>query len=241
MPDSAPQLLDLRSQPRPELLAAFIELYTTTFTDLSEREDPTQWPLRLYGDQDAPQPQMHLLVAVDADSSTPALLGGMAFEYYRESRCGLLTYLVVDPAQRRRGVARQLIQRAIALLTQDAGTAGSTLRGVFSETEDPALVAAEGNAMSPQQRLITLAQLGARRLAIPYVQPTLAGGSGRCRHLLLLVFYPELTQTTCIEGSAVRDFLHEFYRALGVSRPYQDAEFLAMTKQLTETVPLEPL
>lgn len=237
----APQLLDLRTQPDSELLAAFIELYTHTFTDPSEREDPAQWPLRLYGHLDAPQPQMHLLVAVDAHAPSPGLVGGMAFEYYRDSRCGLLTYLVVDPAQRRRGLARQLIQRAIALLKQDAIDAGTVLRGVFSETEDPEQVAAEGNAMSPQQRLITLAHLGARRLDIPYVQPMLEGGSGRCRHLLLLVFYPDVARAASIEGSVVGDFLHEFYRALGVQQPDQDAEFLAMTKQLTETLPLKPL
>lgn len=119
-------------------------MYTRTFTDPSEREDPAQWPLRLYG--------------------------GMACEYYRDSRCGLLTYLVVDPTQTQRGLARRLIQRAILLLKRDALDAGTVLRGVFSETEDPDQAAAEGNAMSPQQRLIALAHLGARRLDIPYVQ-----------------------------------------------------------------------
>lgn len=241
MPDSAPRFLDLRTQPRPDLLTAFIELYTDTFTDPSEREDPAQWPQRLYGEQDVPQPYMHLLVAVDTDSSSTTLLGGMAFEYYRESRCGLLTYLVVDPGQRRRGLARHLIQRAITLLKQDADAAGTTLRGVSSETEDPARATAGGNAMPPQQRLLTLAQLGARWLDIPYLQPALAGGSGRCRHLLLLVFYPGPTQPPRIDGSAVRDFLHEFYRALGIADPDQDAEFLAMTMQLSETVTLKSL
>lgn len=72
-------------------------------------------------------------------------------------------------------------------------------------------------------------------------KPALEGGSGRCQHLLLLVFYPELTQTTGIEGSAVQDFLHEFYRALGVQQPDRDVEFLAMTKQLTDTLPLKAL
>lgn len=69
----------------------------------------------------------------------------------------------------------------------------------------------------------------------------LEGGSGRCRHLLLLVFYPDVARAASIKASAVRDFLHQFYRALGVQRADQDAEFLVMTKQLTETLPLKSL
>ena len=234
---SVPQLLDLRTQPNPKLLAAFIELYTRTFTDPSEREDPAQWPARLYGDLAAPQPQMHLVAAVDADT----LCGGIAFEYYRESRCGLLTYLVVDPAYRRRGLAHQLIQRAITLLKQDATDAATVLRGVFSETENPDLVDDQGNAMSPRERLMALARLGARQIDIPYVQPALEGGKGRCHHLLLLAFYPDPARADMIEGSVVRDFLHEFYRALGVVQPEADAEFQTMDGYLQGALPLEAL
>lgn len=237
MSASVPQLLDLRTQPSPELLGAFIELYTRTFTDPSEREDPAQWPPRLYGALAALQPLMHLVVAVDANR----LCGGIAFEYYRESRCGLLTYLVVDPAYRHRGLARQLIQRAITLLKQDASGAGTDLRGVFSETENPDLVADQGNAMSPRDRLMALTRLGARHIDIPYVQPTLEGGKGRCRHLLLLAFYPDPALADMIEGNVVRDFLHEFYRALGVAQPEADAEFLAMDGYLRGALPLEAL
>ncbi|HEY9199874.1 MAG TPA: GNAT family N-acetyltransferase [Gammaproteobacteria bacterium] len=243
-----PQLLDLREHARPDLLAAFVDLYTRTFTDPSEREDPAQWPPRLYGDLPAPQPRMHLLVAVagDADSSArddaqPEILGGMAFEYYRDSRCGLLTYLVTDPAHRRRGLARRLIRQAVALLQRDASESGAELRGVFSETEDPRQVGAQGNAMSPRDRLTALARLGARRIDIPYVQPALEGGSGRCRHLLLLAFYPDAAQAAHIEGGVVRDFLHEFYRALGVEQPHTDLDFRAMETALATAPALQAL
>lgn len=238
MPATAPDLLDLRTHPHPGLLAAFTELYTRTFTDPSEREDPAQWPARLYGKLPAPQPQMHLLVAVD---NRGTLLGGIAFEYYRDSRCGLLTYLVVDPARRRRGLARHLVERAVTLLREDAARAGTLLRAVFSETEDPERVATRDNVMSPHERLTALARLGARRLDIPYVQPALEGGSGRCRHLLLLAFYPARAEADMIDGAVVRDFLHEFYRALGVAQPEADAEFQAMSACLQGTLPLAAL
>jgi GNAT superfamily N-acetyltransferase len=238
MPSPAPHLLDLRDHPRPELLAAFVDLYTRTFTDAAEREDPAEWPPRLYGDLPAPQPRMHLLVAVDEHAHTPRLLGGIAFEYYRASRCGLLTYLVTDTEHRRRGLARRLVREAIGRLQQDAHGSGVELRGVFAESEDPELVGSDGNAMVPRERLVALARLGARRVDIPYVQPALAGGAGRCRHLLLLAFQP---QADDIDGAALRDFLHEFYRALGVDAPEQDADFRAMTQTLAETTALRAL
>lgn len=227
MPD--PHLIDLREHSNPALLAAFEDLYRRTFTDPAEREDPAQWPPRLYGDLPAPQPRMHLLVAVDEPGRN--LLGGIAFEYYRDSRCGLLTYLVTAADSRRRGLGRRLVQNALARLQQEAQAHGTSLRGVFAESEDPDQVGPDGSAMPPRERLTALARLGARRIDVPYVQPALEGGSGPCRHLLLLVFHPP---SGAVPGAVVQGFLHEFYRALGITDPASDADFRAMEQALTE-------
>ncbi|MGK2942042.1 MAG: GNAT family N-acetyltransferase [Immundisolibacter sp.] len=234
----SPQLIDLRDNPSPALLAAFEDLYTRTFTDPAERENPTQWPPRLYGNLPAPQPRMHLLVVVDGPPATTHLLGGIAFEHYRDSHCGLLTYLVIAPEFRRRGLGRQLIHGALARLHQETRAHGTELCGVFAETEDPDKVGANDNAMAPRERLTALARLGARRIDIPYVQPALEGGSGRCRHLLLLAFHPH---TDAIPGAVVRDFLHEFYRALGIDAPQADVDFRAMERALEGVAILQAL
>lgn len=245
MPTSPRVLIDLRDHrqtDQPALLDAFIALYLRTFTDPSEREDPAQWADRLRRDHPEPQPRMHLLVAVQPGADGQArVLGGMAFEYYRGSRCGLFTYLVVDPDHQRQGLARALVGRAIAILQADAREFGTSLRAVFSETEDPEQVAAQGNAMSPRDRLAALARLGARWIDIPYVQPTLVGGSGRCRHLLLLAFHHQGPAPDALDGAAVRDFLHEFYRALGVERPDSDADYLDQERCIGAVLPLKPI
>lgn len=233
----SPPLIDLRDQPDPALLAAFEELYRRTFNDPAEREDPAQWPPRLYGDLPPPQPRMHLLVAVDGPGRH--LLGGIAFEYYRDSRCGLFTYLVVAADGRRRGLGRRLVRGALQRLQQDARAHGADLRGVFAEAEDPDRVdASDAAAMPPRERQTALARLGARRIDIPYVQPALEGGDGPCRHLLLLAFHPP---TGVLAGSMVRDFLHEFYRALGIMEPATDTDFCAMERALEGATMLQAL
>lgn len=236
----APVLVDLRSHRWPELLAAFVDLYRRTFTDPSEREDPAEWPPRLYDELPPPQPRMHILIAL-ADGAAAEPLAGVAFEYYRDSRCGLLTYLVTAPAQRRRGLAHRLVLRAIELLHADAREQGAELRAVFAETEDPQRVPAAADAMSPHERLRALGRLGARRLDLPYVQPRLAGANAPCRHLLLLAFYPGAARTATIDGAVMRAFLSEFYRALGVTQPDTDADFRHMVANLADAVPLSTL
>lgn len=245
MPLSFPALLDLRTYRQPDrdaLLDQFIALYLRTFTDPSEREDPAPWAERLQRDPDEPQPRMHLLVAVrpDADGQ-PRVLAGLAFEYYRASRCGLFTYLTVDPIGQRQGLARALIGRALEILETDAAEFAVRLRAVFSETEDPNRVDARSGGLSPRDRLRILSRLGARWIDIPYVQPTLVGGSERCRHLLLLVFHHSGTAMDSIEGAAVRDFLHEFYRALDIDRPEADADFIRQDRHIGATLPLKPI
>lgn len=245
MPTTSPALLDLREHRQPDqpaLLNDFIALYLRTFTDAAEREDPGQWAERLERDLSEPQPRMHLLVAVEPDASgRNRVHGGLAFEYYRGSRCGLFTYLVVDPARQRRGLARALVARAIDILNADARARGVTLRAVFAESENPALVTADGNAMAPRERLAALSRLGARWIDIPYVQPTLVGGSGRCRHLFLLAFPHGGADQDTLDGAAVRDFLHEFYRALGIERPDDDADFLDQQSRIGVHLPLKAI
>jgi hypothetical protein len=59
------RLIDLRDRQDPEPLQAFVRLYDRTFTEPSEREDPSQWPERLWGQRPPGKPVAHLLLALD--------------------------------------------------------------------------------------------------------------------------------------------------------------------------------
>ena len=242
MPNGPVEYVDLSDgPPRYELLNEFVKLYDETFTDPTEREDPAEWPERLWG-PDPINPRTHLIVAAASDGDSPNVIGGIMFEYYRESGCGLLTYLVVAPAHRKRGVAAELVNRARVVLDFDAGLADRTLEAIFAETEDP-LSVKSASGMNVNDRLSALHSLGARWIDVPYVQPELQEGCGRSRHLLLLDMSSSrsASHSSTVFGNVVRAFLDELYRTLGVADPGNDRDFVSMTDRLVGDIELKDL
>lgn len=115
------------------------------------------------------------------------LLGGIAYELYPRSQCGLLTYLVVAPAARGKGLGKQLLDEAVADLR--ARGAGAVLGEVNRDAPD---------------RIARFERWGARVLDIPYVQPALARGLARDAGLVLLAF-------GAADETAVPVFIDELY------------------------------
>ena len=219
------------------LLAGFTRIYDLSFPIASEREDPGEWPARMSEARPAGEPWMDLVVIVDDTEQEPGndvepaggpidrVLGGVAFEYYPASRCGLLTYIAIDPAERGRGLARPLASRALAGLQQAAQAHGATLAAAIAESERPErLDPADPDAVrTARRRLAILARLGASRLDVDYVQPALPGGDGRADHLMLL----RLDRGEPLASATLKAFLIEFYGALGVPDPQADPDLVA--------------
>jgi hypothetical protein len=55
--------------------------------------------------------------ASQVDKSLP-IAGAIAFEYFKSSNCGLVTYIVTQPAFNRKGIARRLMELAFEKLNQ---------------------------------------------------------------------------------------------------------------------------
>lgn len=160
------------------LLDAFYrELYLPAFAH--QREPLEVWKDRLAGGP------YDLTILVREDLS-----GGVVLERYRASNVGFLTYLVVAPHARNRGLGRALLDEAIALLGTDL---------VVGEIHDPA----KGGDPA---RLARFLRWGARVLDLPYVQPDLGAGLGRDHDLLLVTFSPGP-----IDGVRIQAFLTELF------------------------------
>jgi hypothetical protein len=125
------------------------------------------------------------------------LVGGLAYERYPRSGCGLLTYCVVAERWRGVGLGRRLIDDAIVAL----GAAGAPyVLGEVSVADDDA----------SRARLARFRRWGARVLACPYVQPALGPGLARDPHLPLIAYG---AGGASARGDILRAFVAELYEA----------------------------
>lgn len=220
----------------PALLERVVhELYLPSFPNKDEREDPEDWKPRLsIHAPTPPQPSTHIFVAGARLRSTGdgrQLDGFLIVELYRESWCALATYLAVAPRARGRRVASRLVGHAVSALARVAGGAERPLRALFAEITDPhkpkAGAAGDFDAF---ERTAALSRMGWRHVPVDYVQPALGEGRARVRHLTLWAYPLDDRPLTAIPAVVLREFLREFYRALGVERPDGDPDLQAMTR-----------
>jgi GNAT superfamily N-acetyltransferase len=158
------------------------ELYLAEFA--AQREPLEAWHEALWGS--APY-RLMIRIAVDGD----AILGGIVYELYPRSACGLVTYMVVAPGARRAGRGKQWLAEATADLR------GAGARVVFGE-------------VAGEERLARNLRWGARIVDVRYTQPALGPGLERDRGLVLIAL-DERRDT--LPGAIVRDFVIELYEA----------------------------
>jgi len=217
------EIVDLRGEPdevagRALLQAFYRELYLPAFPIPSERESLDTWESYLWGERRHGPAKLHVLVAGTAlrDAARRRIGGGMVFVIYPRSDCALLTYIVVSPQLRGQGLVHCLFAAALHIVAEQG------IHMVLGEVNDPTRVSAEQDAVDPWQRLAIMQRLGGRIVDVPYVQPELGPGQGRCRDLLLLAFPLPDAEQDSLSSAALRDFLREFYAELGVEQPEND-------------------
>lgn len=210
------------------LLDEFAEGYRSNFRG-DEAESTADWPARI-------------AVAVDGSSR---VVGGAAAEYYRASGCMLGTYLDVrdEPGHRGRGHGRRLLAKA----QQACGRLGP-LAAVLAEVEWPDLLPRErftaAEIEGARGRLRFFERLGARRIAIDYVQPALGADRQPVPWLRLLLLPSAAAQPAARDESSLRAavdrFLVEFHAALARScrRPVDAALLVQQRTQLAAARPL---
>ena len=238
------ELLDLRHfASEPLLRRAYNELYVPAFVDPDEQETLEQYCSRLFDPQPPPPHSITHFVVAGRNLERAAeakLLGFLIFETYRGSACGFFTYMSIAPAVRRQGLGRRLFAEGRAILHREMDAwfkRRGALAAIFGELHDPAKVPAERDVFDPALRFEILGRLGAALVPIRYVQPALQPGGDRSRKLMLATLPLDgTTPRTTLPASVVRGFLHEFYRALGVSIPESDADYQTMLADLDNAV-----
>jgi GNAT superfamily N-acetyltransferase len=193
--------------PDRELLERFYrEVYLPAFA--TQREPIDAWHAALAGERG-----YALTIRVALEGSE--IRGGIAYELYPRSRCGLVTYMVVAPSARRSGLGREL-QMAATRELRDRGALA-----VFGEVNDPRSSHDGESADEAWTRLERNQRWGARVVDVRYVQPDL--GHGRDRGLLLIALDEQRRE---LPGELVRGFVAELFEANEGGPP--DAELRAV-------------
>lgn len=197
------------------LLSAFAAGYRDMFHG-DEAEPDGRWPARIAG-KPAPQPVLRIVVALEGRGGAERFVGGAAAEYYRSSACVLCTYLYVLPApgQRHRGHGRALLAAATGAF-KDLGPIRATLAEVEWPEALPPATFGQDAVDTARSRLRFFERLGARRVALDYVQPALGAAARPVSWLRLLVLpVPETVPEPDVPLRVTLDrFLIEFHEAL---------------------------
>lgn len=133
-------------------------IYMDAFADKLEPLDVWQRALR---------GELAYALTVRLAIENAAIVGGICYELYPRSGCGLMTYMVVAPDARRRGLGEQLFREAAAELR----TRGA--KAVLGEVEG-------------EERIARFQVWGAHVVDVEYVQPALAPGLPRDTSLRLI-------------------------------------------------------
>ena len=189
------------------------------WNDFAEQQEPVAiWKRALWGGASPYDLTIRIAGRALRDRARREVLGGIVFERYRRSGCGLVTYMVIAPAARRQGLGRQL-QREAALAMFAAGAPA-----VFGEINDPRL-AGEGVDEPIEhmwRRLERNQAWGARVLDIRYVQPALAPGLSRDHGLCLIALAGTEPLGLAMPGKVVREFVDELYTITEGTAPERD-------------------
>lgn len=136
-----------------------------------------------------------LLICNLQDTNEPVILAGIAFEYYKISQVGLVSYITTKEDYRRMGLMKALNQIAIFALkelhynfmleeTNESPSHG--MKAVIAETNT--VDAGDASVQDIRNRHQTLFALGYRFVEFPYVQPPLGTDVPAFDDVMLLVY-----------------------------------------------------
>ena len=140
--------------------------------------------------EDDPHMLLEIVLAVRWEGSKVIIGGGVVYEYYLDSNCGLISFLVVARVARGKGLSRKLVERAsegLDVLSIEEGGCLSGCNAIFLETNMVQSLTVEQDVMDPRVRQLIYQKMGFKLVDFPYVMPPLAPGKPKVFFLLLLV------------------------------------------------------
>jgi GNAT superfamily N-acetyltransferase len=251
-PDSEPSILlvkNLENTLSKMAFSQFISLYKKAFTG-AEYEQPSELRDRLTA-KPSNLPHANLIVFGTnlSNLNLMQVYGGIFFEYYQESCCGLLLYIVVAPEHRKKGIAKRLVTEARMALKKIAQSSDRHLKAIFADTKGSIPRQSKQEQIEILARLKILSRLGAKWIDIPFFHPPFGLKTAPFGGFILLNFPELLSHPFFLERKTIVSFLDEYYRSFGIEKPHRNSHFQLMCDRLLklsqgyrdELVPLKNL
>lgn len=218
------------------LIDTYSQLYVPAFPIIEEQESLDQWRERLSAPRGTRRFDLHVIVAgQDFDDPTKREVWGfVAFEYYYQSQCGLVTYVAVKPGFVKSLAGRRPLMALLRKAEELLQTYGK-LNAIFGEINDPALTRVDEDSVNPEKRMRFFDRLEARLIPLNYIQPPLEKGKKGATQLFLITFPPLIpglnVPKSAISTEVVRDFLSDFFSSY-LDDPGNDSDLQYMLAQI---------
>lgn len=137
------------------------------------------------------------------------LAGGIVFDYFKKSNCGVIEYVVVSPKYRGRRIAKKLVAKATADICNYSKN--NRPEAIFIEVEDPEKheFPTKETAQNNINRLQLWGNSMYNKVDITYVQPSLGHGQ-EAVHTLMLACNTHDSSTNTIDAKTLESFLTEY-------------------------------
>ena len=222
------------------------EVYVPAFPEEDLREPLDVWLSLLHPNRESrpPLPVLHIIIARD-QGARPTVHGGIVFEFYRRSICGMATYGAVRPESRRRGLAAGMLNVAFDILYRSARRRATEEPPLlFAEVEDPRRAPDKDSRLRAELSVSVNKALGFLACDMPYIQPALGDGKDPVDSLILLVHGRTAGHLGAgLRTGRMKKFLSEFYESLCGKNPWKITHLKGVGRWLDshEYIPIRSL
>jgi hypothetical protein len=172
------------------LAKAYRDVYKPAFSP-DQREAMEDWIDNMNGNN--PFCDMAIvLLGENMNSKNPTLKGISVGYYYRDQDAGLFGYTVISPKYEAPGLEQAMMDTATEALQELSKKNGGQMQSVFLETNNPAKMENDDDRNEATARLQMLQSLGAKSVAVNFIEPPLAEGADKT-DTYTLVAYPGKT------------------------------------------------
>lgn len=225
-----------------ELSRFYRRSYAREFPDADERESLANMKryLRLKAQGWYGRNSYHIVLA-ELDGEP---IGGSVFDYLAEPGAGIIEFLFIGAAQRRRRFGKSLLAETARILESDARAAAMPLAAIVAEMNDPFRPGATPDNLDPFERCVMWGKWGFGKLRFPYVQPALSRKQKPVEGLALIARSTEGPGSHEVDAAWILSVVGEYMRwAMRIDDPSRNRQYQEMERFLRAhaRIPLIPL